>query len=306
MKEKILILSGPTGVGKTSLSIKLAKNLNGEIISADSMQIYKHMDIGSAKISSHEMDGITHHLIDICEPDEIFNVSLYSTLAKNAIKDITNRGNLPIIVGGTGLYIRSLIFDQSFCESGEDKEYRNHLYNLAKNNGNKYLHNLLKDIDLESYNKIHYNNVKRVVRALEVYHLTNKPFSSFKQKNIPIFNYKYYTLTLNKDRLYENINNRVDAMIENGLLNEVIYLKKLGYTKDLQSMQGIGYKEILDYLDNITTYDEAIEKIKQGSRNYAKRQMTWFRKEEGNIFISRDEMNESEILEFILNDFNRS
>lgn len=306
MKEKILILSGPTGVGKTSLSINLAKKLNGEIISADSMQIYKYMDIGSAKISNSEMDGVPHHLIDICEPDEIFNVSLYSILAKSAIKNIVSRGNLPIIVGGTGLYIRSIIYDQNFCEAGEDKEYRQYLYTLANKNGNKYLHNFLKDVDLESYNKIHYNNVKRVVRALEVYHITNKPFSSFKQKNIPIFDYKYYTLTLNKDDLYKNINIRVYNMIKNGLLNEVTHLKELGYTKDLQSMQGIGYKEILDYLDNTTNYEDAIEKIKQSSRNYAKRQMTWFRKEEGNIFISKDEMNENEILEFIINDFNGS
>lgn len=306
MKEKILIIAGPTGVGKTSLSIKLAKELNGEIISADSMQVYKYMDIGSAKITKDEMCGIPHYMIDICKPDDIFNVSHYVKMAKDAIKKITNKSKLPIITGGTGLYIRSLIYNQNHCTSGEDHKYREYLYNLAKQKGNAYVHDLLRNIDKDSYKAIHYNNLKRVVRALEVYHITKKPFSSFKQEQIPIFNFKYYTLTLSRKELYENINKRVDKMIENGLLNEVKYLKSLGYTKDLQSMQGIGYKEIFDYLDSTITYKDAIEKIKQNSRNYAKRQLTWFKKEQNNHFISKDTMSEYEILNYIIKDFNRS
>lgn len=303
MGEKILILAGPTGVGKTNLSIKIAKELNGEIISADSMQVYKYMDIGSAKIKKEEMDGIKHYLIDVCDPDEIFNVSIYVDLAKKAIKKIISNNKLPIIVGGTGLYIRSLIYNQQHCTTAEDTEYRNFLYDEAKKKGNIYVHDLLKNIDLESYNKIHYNNLKRVVRALEVYHLTGKPFSSFKQDSKPIFNFKYYVLNLKRENLYKNINKRVDLMIENGLIEEVLNLKNNGYTKNMQSMQGIGYKEVFDYLDGNFNKAEMIEKIKQNSRNYAKRQLTWFKKEQNIKFISKDERNELEILKYIIDDF---
>lgn len=306
MSKKILILAGPTGVGKTNLSIKLAKKMNGEIISADSMQVYKYMDIGSAKINKDEMCGIKHHLIDVCEPDEIFNVSFYVDLGKKAIDEILSKNKLPIIVGGTGLYIRSLLYDQKHCTSGEDKEYRDYIYKLAEEKGNKYIHELLKDIDNESYRNIHYNNVKRVVRALEVYHITKKPFSHFKQDKKPIFDFKYYILNLDREKLYENINKRVDIMIENGLIDEVKCLREKGYTKDLQSMQGIGYKEVFDYLDGITTKEQMIEKIKQNSRNYAKRQITWFKKEENSEFIFKDEKSEDNILNYIIEDFNRS
>lgn len=303
MDEKILILAGPTGVGKTSLSIKIAQELNGEIISADSMQIYKYMDIGSAKIKKEEMCGVKHHLIDVCEPDEIFNVSIYVDLAKKAIKQIISNNKLPIIVGGTGLYIRSLIYNQQHCTTAEDLSYRNFLYEEAEKKGNVYVHNLLKKIDIESYKKIHYNNLKRVVRALEVYHLTGKPFSSFKQDIKPIFNFKYYVLNLERGNLYKNINNRVDLMISNGLIDEVLSLKNKGYTKNMQSMQGIGYKEVFDYLEGILSKYEMIEKIKQNSRNYAKRQLTWFKKEQNIEFISKDGKDELEILKYIINDF---
>ncbi len=306
MSKKILILAGPTGVGKTNLSIKLAKKMNGEIISADSMQVYKYMNIGSAKISEDGMCGIKHHLIDVCEPDEIFNVSFYVDLGKKAIDEILSKNKLPIIVGGTGLYIRSLLYDQKHCTSGEDKEYRDYIYKLAEEKGNKYIHELLKDIDNESYRNIHYNNVKRVVRALEVYHITKKPFSHFKQDKKPIFDFKYYILNLDREKLYENINKRVDIMIENGLIDEVKGLREKGYTKDLQSMQGIGYKEVFDYLDGITTKEQMIEKIKQNSRNYAKRQITWFKKEDNSEFIFKDEKSEDDILNYIIKDFNRS
>lgn len=306
MKNKILILAGPTGIGKTNLSIKLAKKLNGEIISADSMQIYKHMNIGSAKITKEQMNGIKHHLIDICDPNESFNVSLYIDLAKQAIDKIISKNKLPIVVGGTGLYIRSLIYDQKHCTTAEDTKYRNYLYEEARKKGNLYIHELLKKVDIESYKNIHFNNLKRVIRALEVYHITGKPFSSFKHDKKPIFDFKYYILNLKREDLYKNINKRVDIMIQNGLIDEVIHLKNLGYSREMQSMQGIGYKEVFDYLDGILSKDEMIEKIKQGSRNYAKRQITWFKKELNTIFVSKDDMDESEILEFIICDFNRS
>lgn len=303
--KKILILAGPTGVGKTNLSIKLAKRMNGEIISADSMQIYKHMDIGSAKIKLEQMNGVTHHLINVCEPDEEFNVSMYVDLAKKIIDEIISKNKLPLIVGGTGLYIRSLIYNQKHCTSGEDKEYRIYLQNLAKENGNQYLHNMLKEIDYESYRKIHYNNVKRVIRALEVYHLTKKPFSSFKndEDEKSIYDFKYYILNLERKNLYDNINRRVDFMIEEGLVKEVEKLKKLGYKKEFQSMQGIGYKEVFEYLYNNISFDEMIELIKKNSRNYAKRQLTWFKKEKGNHFIQKDNMNDEEILNYIIEDY---
>lgn len=306
MKDKVLILAGPTGVGKTSLSIKLAKKLNGEIISADSMQVYKHMNIGSAKVTRNQMDGIKHYLIDVCEPNEIFNVSIYIDLAKQAINKIISNNKLPIIVGGTGLYIRSLIYDQKHCTTAENTEYRNFLYNEACKKGNLYIHELLKKVDIESYKNIHFNNLKRVIRALEVYHETGKPFSSFKHDKKPIFNFKYYVLNLEREKLYENINKRVDIMIQSGLIDEVIHLKNLGYSKEMQSMQGIGYKEVFDYLDGTLSKNEMIEKIKQGSRNYAKRQLTWFKKETDSKFISRDDMSEPEILEYILCDFSGS
>lgn len=303
VKNKLLILAGPTGVGKSDLSIKLAQRLNGEIISADSMQVYKYMDIGSAKIKDHEMCGVKHYLLDVCYPDDIFNVSVYTELAKKAIDEILSKNKLPIIVGGTGLYIRSVVYNQHHCDSGEDKEYRDYLYNLAKTNGNIYVHGLLKNIDEESYNNIHYNNLKRVIRALEVYHLTNKPFSSFKQVLKSDFDLKYYVLNTDRDYLYENINKRVDKMIKLGLIDEVVNLRNKGYTKELQSMQGIGYKEVFDYLDGYLSFDEMIEKIKQNSRNYAKRQLTWFKKERDSHFIQKNNMDEFEILEYIVKDF---
>ena len=303
-KNKLLILAGPTGVGKSDLSIKLAHKLNGEIISADSMQVYKYMDIGSAKIKKEEMNGIKHHLIDVCNPDDVFNVAIYVELAKQAINNILLKGKLPIIVGGTGLYIRSVLYNQQHCESGEDTEYREYLYDLARANGNEYVHNLLKEIDEESYNNIHYNNLKRVIRALEVFHLTKKPFSSFKQTLKSNYDFKYYILDKNREQLYKDINKRVDNMINIGLINEVKDLKSKGYTKELQSMQGIGYKEVFDYLDNIVSYNEMVDKIKQNSRNYAKRQLTWFKKEQGSKFINKDTMDELHIIEYIVNDFN--
>ena len=306
MKKKLLVISGPTAVGKTSISIELAKRLNGEIISADSMQIYRHMDIGSAKITKEEMDGIKHYLIDVVEPNEEFSVSDFKNLASSAIKEIQSKGKLPIIVGGTGLYIDSIICNLSFTESQKDEKYREQLEVLADEKGNEYIHNMLKEIDSISYESIHKNNRKRVIRALEVYKTTGKPFSSFKVGDeiydIP-YDLHYYVLTMDREKLYSRINKRVDIMIENGLLEEVKTLKNMGLTSDMQSMKGIGYKEILNYLDGLFTYDEAIDIIKQGSRNYAKRQLTWFRKDPRVNYINKDEfLYEEEILKKIVND----
>ena len=251
--KPLIILTGPTAVGKTELSIRLAKELNGEIISADSMQIYKHMDIGSAKVSEEEMDGIKHYLIDVINPDIPFSVADFKEYGETALKEILNKAKLPMIVGGTGLYINSLTCNMTFTEAEKDDEYREYLEKLAIEKGNEYIHEMLKKCDIISYNEIHANNRKRVIRALEVFKLTGKPFSSFNagddfyNSNYDIY---YYVLTINREKLYERINKRVDIMMERGLLDECIKLKNMGYTSHMQSMQGIGYKEILYYLEN--------------------------------------------------------
>lgn len=309
MKKNLLIISGPTAVGKTNISIKLAKMLNGEIISADSMQIYKEMDIGSAKITKDEMDGITHHLIDVVSPNEEFSVADFKELATKAIDDITARGKLPIIVGGTGLYIDSLICNYDFTDGVKDEDYRNMMYNLGNEKGNDHVHSMLKDIDPISAEKIHPNNLKRVVRALEVYKLTGKPFSSYdvgaEKFNIP-YNVFYYVLTMNRDILYERINKRVDIMMDQGLLIEVKTLKSKGYEANMQSMKGIGYKELLYYFDESISLEKAIDMIKQGSRNYAKRQLTWFRKDPRVIYMDKDILSEDDIINKILSDINQN
>jgi tRNA dimethylallyltransferase len=305
MKKKLLIIAGPTAVGKTNLSIKLAKELNGEIVSTDSMQIYKYMDIGSAKITNEEMEGIPHHMIDVVEPENSFSVAEYKSMAINCIEDILSRNKLPILVGGTGLYINALTCNMNFTEADSDDEYRKELELLAEEHGNEYIHNMLKDIDPISYKEIHHNNRKRVIRALEVYKLTNKPFSSFNSGNEFYngpYDVNYYVLNMNRKKLYERINLRVDIMLEMGLIDECIKLKNMGYNSLMQSMQGIGYKEVFYYLENKITYDEAVEMIKKGSRNYAKRQLTWFRRDPRAIFVNKDKLSEEKIFMRIVND----
>ena len=305
MKKKILVIGGPTAVGKTELSIELAKRLNGEIISADSMQIYKYMDIGSAKVSKEEMNGVVHHLIDVVDPSINFSVADYKEQGEKTIKEIISRGKLPIIVGGTGLYINSLTCNMNFTEAEKDEEYRKELDKLANKHGNNYIHEMLKEIDPISYKEIHANNRKRVIRALEVYKLTGKPFSSynagedFYKSEYDVF---YYVLTMDREKLYERINLRVDIMMEKGLLEECIKLKEMGYTSSMQSMQGIGYKEILYYLEGNVKLQEAINMIKQGSRNYAKRQLTWFRRDPRVTFLDKDKLSYVEILEKVIGD----
>ena len=305
MKEKILVLAGPTGVGKTELSINLAKRLNGEIISADSMQIYKYMDIGSAKVTEEEMKGVKHHLIDVVNPGKEFSVSDFKDYGEKALKEIYAKGKLPMIVGGTGLYINSLTCNMNFTESEKDDDYRKELDSLAEEKGNIYVYELLKDIDPISYKNIHPNNRKRVIRALEVYKLTGQPFSSYNAgEKLYDSNYDihFYVLTMNREKLYERINKRVDIMMDKGLLDECIKLKEMGYISSIQSMQGIGYKEILYYLEGKISLENAVDMIKQGSRNYAKRQLTWFRHDPRAIFLDKDVLSEEEIIDKISND----
>ena len=305
MKNKIIIIAGPTAVGKTDLSIDLAKKINGEIISADSMQIYKHMDIGSAKISKEEMKGVPHHLIDIIEPSVKFSASNFKDLAKEATDSILSKGKTPIVAGGTGLYINALTCNMDFTEAESDEEYRNYLNKLAEENGNEYIHEMLKNIDSLSYKDIHFNNRKRVIRALEVYKLTGSPFSSFNSGEAFYdgdYDVRYYVLTMDREKLYNRINKRVDIMMEKGLVDECIKLKKMGYTSSIQSMQGIGYKEIFYYLEGKISLAEAVELIKKGTRNYAKRQLTWFRRDPRAIFLDKDQYSEEEILDIILKD----
>lgn len=302
--EDLLILSGPTGIGKTDISIKIAKEIGGEIISADSMQIYRHMDIGSAKVSEDEMQGIPHNLIDIVEPNEEFSVAQYKQLAIDTIKNIVVRGKYPILVGGTGLYINSLIFNYEFTGTYKDSEYRNHLEVLANENGRNFVHEMLREVDMDSYNRLYPNDLKRVIRALEVYKITGKTISKLNENqdiyNIP-YNINYYVLNMDREQLYNRINRRVDIMIEKGLVDEVIKLKDMGYNSSMQSMKGIGYKEILYYLENKISLGEAIEMIKQGSRNYAKRQLTWFRKDKRVHWIDKDKFDsDEEIANFII------
>ena len=289
-KKPLIILTGPTAVGKTELSIRLAKAIDGEIISADSMQVYRHMDIGSAKITQDEMAGVKHHLIDILEPGEEFHVVKFQSLAKEAMQSIYKKGKIPIIVGGTGFYIQSVLYDIDFTESEEDETFRSRLEELAGKEGNEVLFERLRKIDPESCNIIHPNNIKRVIRAIEFYEKTGKPISEHNKEqheNETPYNFAYFVLDDDRAVLYERINKRVDVMLEAGLVDEVKALKDMGCTSNMVSMQGLGYKEILEYLDGEYTLDEAVYKIKRDTRHFAKRQLTWFRRERDVIRLYR-------------------
>lgn len=282
MAIQILIIVGPTASGKTKLSIDIAKRFNGEIVSADSMQIYKNMDIGTAKIKPEEMDGIPHHIIDIIEPDEEFSVAEYEKMAKSIIKDIHNRNKLPIIVGGTGLYINSIVYKMNFSDFVANLDFRNKMKNLADKYGNEYLYNKLKIIDPDATKKIHPNDLRRIIRALEVYEFTGRPISYYQKESNKRINPDYSPIMLglnfrNRAILYERINKRVNDMLKNNLIDEVVKLLKIGYNKYSTSMQALGYKEIVEYLHGQISLEEAIEKIKKGTRRYAKRQITWFK-----------------------------
>lgn len=299
MKQPLIILAGPTAAGKTKLSVELAGEIGGEIISADSMQVYRYMDIGSAKISRAEMKGIPHYLVDVLEPDEEFHVVRFQEMAKEAMAKIYARGHIPILVGGTGFYIQALLYDISFASEDGDARYRQELEHLVREQGADRLHARLRRVDPQSAEIIHANNVKRVIRALEYYHLTGEPISEHNQreraKQSP-YEYRYFVLTDERRRLYERIDRRVDQMMEAGLLEEVRGLRKRGYTRDLVSMQGLGYKELLAFLDGEISLEEAVYRIKRDTRHFAKRQITWFKREKDAIWISREEYGSDQAL----------
>ena len=304
-KQSLIIISGPTAAGKTALSIELANNINGSIISADSMQVYRGMDVGSAKISVDEMQGIKHYLIDILDPKEDFNIALFKEYAKKAIESINAAGKIPIVVGGTGFYIQALLYDIDFDEAAtEDTSIRDELTLLAKEKGNEYVHDILKKVDIKSANDIHPNNIKRVIRAIEYYKLTGNKISDHNleqhEKESP-YNFKYFVINEDREILYKNIDKRVDIMVENGLVEEVQKLKSGGLNRDYISMQGLGYKEILAYLDDEISLGEAINIIKRDTRHFAKRQLTWFRREKEVTWINKEDFgyDNNKILNYI-------
>jgi tRNA dimethylallyltransferase len=278
LKEKVVVLIGPTAVGKTNLSIELAKKFDGEIISGDSMQIYKGMDIATAKISKEEMQGVPHHLIDIVEPDESFSVAQFQELVRKKITEITSRGKLPFIVGGTGLYIQAVLYDYQFQETTTDTRFRTELEEMAQAEGSLAIHNMLNKVDPEAAAAIHHHNVRRVIRALEVFHVTGRKMSDIQkeQKQESLYDAALIGLTMERSILYERINKRVEQMLEIGLLEEVQHFYEKGI-RDCQSIQAIGYKEIYKYFDGLLSLEDSIEELKQNSRRYAKRQLTWFR-----------------------------
>ena len=308
MKKPLIILTGPTAVGKTELSIGLAKAVNGEIISADSIQVYKHMDIGSAKIMPEEMQGIKHYLVDELEPDEEFNIVRFKEMSLKYMEDIYSRGKIPIIVGGTGFYIQGILYDIDFTENDADTAYREELRELAMVNGPEFVHNMLRDVDPASADKIHYNNLKRVIRALEYYKQTGMKISEHNEeqsKKEAAYNASFFVLTDDRKVLYERIDRRVDKMISDGLVDEVKALLKSGMTKDMVSMQGIGYKEIVSYLNGEITLDEAVYIIKRDTRHFAKRQITWFKREKDVIWFDRSIMSEDEIIKAMTEAYNK-
>lgn len=304
MKKKLVILAGPTGVGKTELSIKLAHRIGGEIISADSMQVYKHMDIGSAKIREEEMDGITHYLVDCLSPFDDFSVQTFQKMAKEALETIYAKGKIPILAGGTGFYIQSVLYDIDFTENEDNLAIRIELEQLAKDNGTHYMHEMLKEVDEKAAEEIHENNVKRVIRAIEYFRLTGEKISSHneeqRQKESP-YDASFFVLTDERENLYKRIDLRVDKMLKEGLVAEVEKLKDMGCNRTMVSMQGLGYKEILAYLEGEYDLERAVYLIKRDTRHFAKRQLTWFRREKDVIWVDKSKFayNDQEILDFM-------
>lgn len=299
MKRPLIILTGPTAVGKTAVSIQLAKAVGGEIVSADSMQIYKYMDVGTAKIMPDEMEGVPHHLIDEITPDTPFHVYEFKKMAQASMEQIYERGNIPIVTGGTGFYIQALLYDIDFCDEPADHAYRRELTEISEEKGTGYLHDMLRAVDEDSARSIHPHNRKRVIRALEYFHDNGVPISVHnreqREKQSP-YHFLYLVLTMDRQKLYERINKRVDQMVRNGLFEETEMLLAKGYTKDMVSMQAIGYKELFPYFEGSVTKEEAIEQLKQDTRHFAKRQLTWFRRERDVTFIQKDDFENDDAL----------
>ena len=305
MKKPLIVLTGPTAVGKTKLSIALAKAVNGEIISADSMQVYRYMDVGSAKITPDEMDGVPHHLVDVLDPTEDFNIVLFQQLAKKSMEEIYAKGRIPILVGGTGFYIQALTRDIDFTQSEQDDSYRQELETLAAEKGNTFLHDMLASVDPKSAKDIHENNVKRVIRALEFYKQNGTRISEHNEEqkeHVSPYNLAYFVLNAPRPLLYERIDARVDEMLKNGLVEEVKTLQRMGCHRGMVSMQGLGYKEILAWLEGEYPYDEAVRILKRDTRHFAKRQLTWFRREGEVTWVDKDKFdyNDSQILTYML------
>ncbi len=290
-KRPLVILTGPTAVGKTALSVAFAKAINGEIISADSMQVYRHMDIGSAKVTKEEMEGVPHHLIDVLEPAEEFNVVLFQKMARQAAEEIESRGHIPILVGGTGFYIQALLYNIDFAENDEDRRLRRSLEEIAKEQGASALYEKLRAVDPESCEIIHANNVKRVIRAIEFYEKTGKKISAHnreQRQNISPYRFAYFVLNDDREKIYRQIDQRVDLMMERGLVEEVRALRAMGCSRGMVSMQGLGYKEILSYLEGERSQEEAVYLIKRDTRHFAKRQLTWFKREKEVTWIEKN------------------
>ena len=284
--ENLIIITGPTGIGKTELSLELAKKYKGEIISCDSMQIYKKLNIGTAKIDLTET-SIPHYMIDIVEPSDNFTVADFKNSAKKIITDINKRGGLPFLVGGTGLYINSLVYNLDFTETEPDYEYREKLINLLEKEGSEFLYKKLKKNDISMAEKIHQNNGQRIIRALEILKSGNKKGDNFREKNNS-YNLIYLGLNMDRTKLYEKINQRVDKMVDLGLVDEVKNLLDEGLDKNSQSLKAIGYKEVISYLDGEIDFDEMVDLIKKNSRHYAKRQLTWFRRDDRIKWFDRE------------------
>ncbi len=296
-KPPLIVLTGPTAVGKTDLSIRLAKAVNGEIISADSMQVYKKMNIGTAKIMPEEMDGVKHYLIDVLEPSEAFNVYTFKVMADAAIKEIYAKGKVPVIVGGTGFYIQAVLYDIDFSDNNADTSIRDELNRIYEEKGASYLHNMLREVDEKAADEIHENNVKRVIRAIEFYRQTGTRISEHNEKqreNESPYNFAYFVLNDDRQLLYDRIDKRIDKMLEAGLVDEVKSLMAEGLDRSLVSMQGLGYKEIIDYLNGDITLEQAVYILKRDTRHFAKRQLTWFRRERSVTFVNINELGSRE------------
>lgn len=304
-KKPLIVLTGPTAVGKTKLSISLAKAVNGEIISADSMQVYQYMDIGSAKIRPSEMQGIPHHLVDVLKPEEEFHIVRFQEMAHAAMGEIYAKGKIPILVGGTGFYIQAVTRAIDFTEAVQEDSYRRELEALGKEQGAEALHQMLEEVDPVSAKEIHANNIKRVIRALEFYHQNGTPISAHNQaqkEHESPYNLAYFVLNAPRELLYKRIDQRVEEMMEEGLLEEIEALRAKGCHRGMVSMQGLGYKEMLAYLDGEYPLEEAVRILKRDTRHFAKRQLTWFRREQEVIWVNKDEFDydENRILEYML------
>ena len=304
MKKPLIVIAGPTACGKTDISIDLAEKIGGEIISGDSMQIYKYMDIGTAKATKEEMRGIPHYLVDELYPDEEYNVMLFQQKAKQYMEGIYSRGHIPIIVGGTGFYINALVYDNDFSEE-EESEIRKELYAIAENEGAEKLHAMLAEVDPEYAANIHHNNVKRVARALEYYRLTGEKMSEHnknaKEKETP-YNLAFFVLNMDREKLYERINLRVDIMMNNGLEQEVRKLIEMGYSPELVSMQGLGYKEFIPYFNGEISLEQVVDDIKKYTRRFAKRQLTWFRGQTNGTWLDMGTLSKDKALEIMLDE----